>query len=83
MIALPDHQSEREQLLDHKKELQNRLDNLNKSLSKEETKNNIFIGILVIVGIIIIMLMFWNPSSGTPTTPATSDNTLPAVEEVN
>jgi hypothetical protein len=49
MIALPDHTNEKEQLVAQKKELQNRLENLNKNLNKEELKNNIFIGLLIIV----------------------------------
>jgi len=43
MVALPDHTNEKEQLVAQKKELQNRLENITKSLSKEELKNNIFI----------------------------------------
>lgn len=84
MIALPDHQNEKEQLSSQKKELQNRLDNLNKNLQKEELKNNIFIGLLVVVWIIITILLTYNPSSGLPTEGADLDNTVaPAVEEVN
>lgn len=82
MVALPDHTNEKEQLIAQKKELQNRLENLNKNLSKEELKNNIFIGLLVIVWIIISMLMFWNPSTGW-TDNTTTWETTPAVEEVN
>ena len=61
MIALPDHHNEKEQLLTQKKELQNRLDNMNWSLKKEEIKNNVFIGLLVIVWIGLIFWMFWDP----------------------
>lgn len=43
MIALPEHHNEKEQLITQKKELQNRLENLNTTLKKEEMKNNIFI----------------------------------------
>jgi flagellar hook-associated protein FlgK len=61
MIALPDHHNEKELLLTQKKELQNRLDNMNGSLKKEELKNNVFIGLLVILGIGLIFWMFWDP----------------------
>lgn len=81
MVALPDHNNEKEQLISQKKELQNRLENLNKNLNKEELKNNIFIGLLIIVGVIITMLMFRNPNT---TASQSSDQTsLPAIEEVN
>lgn len=84
MIALPDHQNEKEHLSSQKKELQNRLDNLNKNLQKEELKNNIFIGLLVVVWIIITILLTYNPSSGLPIEGTNLDNTVaPAVEEVN
>lgn len=82
MIALPDHTNEKEQLVAQKKELQNRLENLNKNLNKEELKNNIFIGLLIIVWIIISMLMFWNPTTGW-TNSDTWDSVVPAIEEVN
>ncbi len=80
MVALPEHHNEKEQLLSQKKELQNRLDNLNNSLKKEETKNNIFVGLLVIVGLIIVMLMFRNPSSGSKNPTSTNTNTI--IEDV-
>lgn len=84
MIALPDHHNEKEQLLWQKKELQNRLDNLNNTLKKEETKNNIFIGLLVIIGLIIVMLMFRNPTAwGTNQNNTSSNTNVPAIEEVN
>ncbi|MFA7284983.1 MAG: hypothetical protein WC004_04155 [Candidatus Absconditabacterales bacterium] len=82
MVALPDHHSEKEQLLGQKKELQNRLDNLTNNLKKEETKNNIFVGLLVIVGIIIVMLMFWNPGKST-TNGALPEDTTQIIQEVN
>lgn len=81
MVALPDHTNEKEQLIAQKKELQNRLENLNKNLNKEELKNNIFIGLLIIVWIIISMLMFRNPSP--ESIIDTWDSVVPAVEEVN
>ncbi|HMY80521.1 MAG TPA: helix-turn-helix domain-containing protein [Candidatus Absconditabacterales bacterium] len=82
MVALPDHHNEKEQLLAQKKELQNRLDNVHHNLKKEETKNNIFIGLLVIVGILIVMLMFWNPKSSTSRVNSGSGFTTQVVEEV-
>lgn len=86
MVALPDHTNEKEQLVAQKKELQNRLENITKSLSKEELKNNIFIWLLIIVWIIISMLMFRNPATGsnsatTSDTP-TSDVSNAVIEEV-
>ncbi len=87
MIALPEHHNEKDQLLTQKKELQNRLENMQNSLKKEEMKNNIFIGLLVIVWLIIMMLMFWNPRSITTSNPTwwsdTINATTQAIEEVN
>jgi len=68
MIALPDHHNEKELLLTQKKELQNRLDNMNGSLKKEELKNNVFIGLLVILGIGLIFWMFWDPKGSETST---------------
>lgn len=88
MIALPEHHNEKEQLLTQKKELQNRLENLNSSLKKEEMKNNIFIWLLVIVWLIIMMLMFWNPISTSKSksvwgnTDTTINGKTQAIEEV-
>lgn len=82
MIALPDHHNEKEQLLSQKKELQNRLDNLHNSLKKEETKNNVFIWLLIIVWLIIVMLMFRNPVSWA-NKATTHNSAVPAIEEVN
>ena len=86
MVALPDHTNEKEQLVAQKKELQNRLENINKNLSKEELKNNIFIWLLIIVWIIISMLMFRNPATGSNNTATsdtpTSDTPTAVIEEV-
>ena len=75
MIALPDHHNEKEQLLTQKKELQNRLDNMNGSLKKEEIKNNVFIGLLIILGIGLIFWMFWDPKGPETTTDLPLDQT--------
>lgn len=60
MIALPDHANEKQEILNQKMELQNRLETAQKTLKKEELKNNVFIWLLVIVGIVIALLLFWN-----------------------
>ena len=82
MVALPDHTNEKDQLVAQKKELQNRLENLNKNLSKEELKNNIFIWLLIIVWIIISMLMYYPASGSVSSGDITATNTAPAVEEI-
>lgn len=83
MVALPEHHSEKEQLVSQKKELQSRLENMDRSLRKEEMKNNVFIGLLVIVWLVIVMLMFRNPSTNTPDTSSLDNlNNTTAIEEV-
>lgn len=59
MIALPDHANEKQEILNQKLELQNRLEIAQKAIKKEELKNNIFIWLLLIVGITIALLLLW------------------------
>lgn len=60
MIALPDYANEKQEIINQKMELQNRLEIAQKTIRKEEVKNNVFIWLLVAVGIIIALLLLWN-----------------------
>lgn len=59
MIALPDYANEKQEILNQKLELQNRLESAQKTLKKEEVKNNVFIWLLIAVGIVMALLILW------------------------